>query len=78
MGAEVDGVGQVVFDGMEVMIQMRKSTVSYIRRFKCSVCGADATAPKLSRTGNGHVKTMYCPVCRRERDFVQVGIDKMR
>jgi len=57
---------------------MRKSTTSYIRRFKCPVCGADATAPKLSMTGNGHIKTMYCPVCKQERDFVQVGIDKAR
>ena len=57
---------------------MRKSTISYIRRFKCPVCGADATAPKLSRTGNGHVKTMYCHVCKEQRNFVQVGLDRIR
>lgn len=57
---------------------MRKSTVSYIRRFKCSVCGADASAPKLSKTSNGHIKTMYCHICKQEREFTQVGIDRVR
>jgi transcription elongation factor Elf1 len=57
---------------------MRKTTTSYIRRFKCPECGCEVTAPKMSKTGNGHIKTMYCVICREKRDFVQIGVDKLR
>lgn len=55
---------------------MKKSTM-YLRRFKCPECGAVVTAPKLSKTKNGHVKTMYCSGCGMERDFVQFEIDRV-
>ena len=56
----------------------RKTNTVYIRQFKCPLCGTEITAPKTSRTGNGHIKTMYCPVCREQRDFIQTGIDKVK
>ena len=57
---------------------MRRTIISYIRRFKCQDCGSEITAPKLSKTGNGHIKTMYCPICKEQKDFIQIGIDKAR
>lgn len=57
---------------------MKLKTMAYIRHFKCPICSTEITAPKLSKTGYGHVKTMYCYVCRADRDFVQIGIEKTK
>ena len=52
---------------------------SLLRYFKCSWCGAIATAPRThGKTHAGHVKTMWCYVCKRERDFVQIDQEKTR
>lgn len=43
-----------------------------IRYFKCSSCGTIVTASKYrNRTANGHIKTMYCYICREDKEFVQ-------
>lgn len=61
------------------MIAMRKRRYFSLRRFKCPECGAVLTATKhTKRTGDGHVKTMWCFTCKAERDFVQVDVDKAK
>ena len=58
---------------------MRKRRYFTLRRFRCPVCGAIITATKLRRrTGEGHVKTMYCYRCAAERDLIQIEVDKAR
>lgn len=44
------------------------------RRFKCPECLTIQTAPKSSSrmTAVGHIKTMYCPWCKKTQDFTQV------
>lgn len=44
-----------------------------MRVFRCPVCGQLHTAPKvLGRTHEGHIKTMWCFVCKQVVDQVQV------
>lgn len=51
---------------------MKKRDVTE-RRFKCTECNAIMTAYKSSarRTAERHIKTMYCPWCKADRQFVQ-------
>ena len=50
-----------------------------IRRFRCPWCGQEMIAPKMrGPTHSGHVKTMYCPMCQTDRDFIQTDTDKMK
>jgi transcription elongation factor Elf1 len=43
-----------------------------IRSFVCTVCGNKATFPKyLGKTKAGHVKTVYCYVCKARTDHIQ-------
>jgi rubredoxin len=45
----------------------------YIRLFQCPVCGFYLNAAKAIRiTPIQHIKTMWCPMCREEHDFIQV------
>ena len=40
-----------------------------IRHFRCLTCGARNVATKMQgKTYPGHIKTMYCYRCRKERD----------
>ena len=56
---------------------LRKRTI--LRYFKCPWCGAIATAPRThGNTHSGHVKTMWCYVCKCSRDFVQFDSEKGR
>lgn len=58
---------------------MRKRRGFTVRHFRCPECGASVAAAKgKCRTGQGHIKTMYCYVCKRDRDFVQVDSDITR
>lgn len=52
---------------------MRKNVTE--RRFKCPKCGYIATAYKKSsrRTAASHPKFMWCPFCKTEHNFVQLG-----
>lgn len=47
------------------------------RRFKCPDCQAVMTAYKSSakRTAAGHKKTMWCPWCKAEKNFIQIRYD---
>ena len=50
-----------------------------LRYFKCPLCGTVTTAPKTEGTSHrGHVKTMYCYVCLRDTNHVQIDTDKAR
>ena len=49
----------------------------YLREFKCPDCGTFMRAAKHRLTEKGHIKTMWCPMCKEERDFVQVGYTKL-
>lgn len=42
------------------------------RTFRCLACGCIRQAPKKRQTGIGHIKTMFCPVCKGIRDFEQI------
>lgn len=58
---------------------MKSTNTVMIRRFLCPVCGQKMTACKQHRaTANGHIKTMYCPMCRKTQDFVQYDIERVR
>jgi len=58
---------------------MRKRRHFIVRRFRCPECGTELTATKMwFRTGDGHVKTMYCYVCKEERDCIQIDIDRTK
>lgn len=58
---------------------MCKKPVVTLRRFKCPECGQEMTAPKTAgMTHTGHIKTMYCPMCREYRDFVQHDSDRTK
>lgn len=42
-------------------------------------CGNKVFATKLkSPTGDGHIKTMYCPWCKADKDMEQVGITECK
>lgn len=50
-----------------------------LRYFRCPVCGTVSTAPKTDGWSHtGHIKTMWCWVCKAERDHVQIDADKAR
>jgi len=58
---------------------MRRRVVTTIRFFKCPVCGTTITAPKyIGKTNIGHVKTMYCYICGKEQDLVQIESEKTK
>lgn len=44
------------------------------RWFKCPKCSALLSAYKSAakKTAAGHIKTMWCPWCKKERDFIQI------
>lgn len=50
----------------------------YLRTFHCPDCGQVLTASKNKPTPVGHIKTMYCPVCRAERDFEQTELERVK
>lgn len=59
---------------------MCKKPIVTLRRFKCPECGQEMIAPRLHHgpTHIGHIKTMYCPICREYRDFVQHDTDRTK
>ena len=58
---------------------MRKRRKFCIRTVQCPGCGNKVFATKLkSPTGDGHIKTMYCPWCKADKDMEQVGITECK
>ena len=53
---------------------MSKRKNLQLRRFRCNTCGKEADAPKSKgRTSPGHIKTMYCYVCRMRTNHTQLA-----
>lgn len=54
----------------------RKRTAVQLREMKCTICGQVMYVSKHMRhmTPKGHIKTMYCPICKQETDFIQTGV----
>jgi len=48
----------------------------FLRLFLCETSGKTISAPKKRQTGKGHLKNMYCPFCKKEHNFVQIGTEK--
>lgn len=57
---------------------MKRGSLILLRHFECPVCGQKLSACKYEPTGKGHVKTMWCPTCKKDRDFVQYDMDRAR
>ena len=57
---------------MKEVLFMRKNVTE--RVFKCPCCDTKMTAYKKSsrRTSNGHIKHMFCYVCKEVKGFVQI------
>lgn len=54
----------------------RKRTFYQLRYFVCPMCANKQTASKSKgQTNNGHKKTMWCPVCGKEQEFVQYDFE---
>lgn len=45
-----------------------------MRVFECTQCHKKMYASKGSaiKTSNGHIKTMFCPYCHSDTDFIQI------
>lgn len=45
-----------------------------IRVFECTQCHKKMYAAKGSaiKTSNGHIKSMFCPYCHCDQDFIQI------
>lgn len=47
-----------------------------VRRFVCRRCGAVQYAPKArGKTGEGHIKTMWCTACQSTTEHEQKDYD---
>lgn len=64
----------MIIEKQKELINLRKQSVTE-RRFKCPTCNFVATAYKKSsrRTSKDHIKTMWCPFCKKEKDFKQLS-----
>ena len=47
-----------------------------VRVFQCPECNNKMYAPKGRShcSPRGHIKTMFCPYCKCDRDFIQIDI----
>lgn len=48
-----------------------------LRVFKCPTCGLKMVAPKGRGSEAGHVKDMYCPMCKDDQKFVLYDSDRI-
>lgn len=44
----------------------------YMRYFRCTGCGIMRAAQKRRKTKIGHIKHMYCPICKGVTEHIQV------
>lgn len=53
---------------------MRKRSARgfFYREFICPICQTRQVFPKGEGTEKGHIKTVYCPICKEEQDLVQI------
>jgi transcription elongation factor Elf1 len=71
-------MGYHMIDVPDQPARTKKRRIVYIRWFGCPECGAVVTATKGQKTPAGHIKTMYCPICKTDRRFMQVDIEALR
>jgi len=55
----------------------RKSRSVVLRSFKCPGCGLKMVAPKGNGSESGHIKDMYCPMCKEDQKFVMFDSDRV-
>ena len=50
-----------------------RAVVPQKRVFECPICGTRSPATKWrGRTKPGHIKTMYCYICKADTDHIQI------
>mgnify|MGYP007056213182 CR=1 FL=1 len=54
---------------------MKKRNDLIIMYYRCDNCQNDVTVPRQTgrRRENGHVKDMWCPWCKVESKFIELG-----
>lgn len=58
---------------MSASVRKKSARPVQIRVFLCPECGTKVSATKTkAKTKAGHIKTMYCYVCKKYTDHVQV------
>ena len=52
---------------------MRKKSKRFYSTLICKECGLRMTIPRkaCSKRKEGHIKTMYCGICKKKTDFVE-------
>lgn len=53
---------------------MKKHRYMKMSQFICKSCGMEIDLPRLhcGQRKNGHIKTIYCPGCKKESDFKEI------
>lgn len=59
---------------------MRKYSNAVMRYFKCPDCDCIVPVSKNANTSTtiGHVKTIYCPFCKEDRDFTMFDSEEIK
>ena len=55
---------------------MKRRNDNVIMSYQCKYCGNKVTVPRqLGRLrGVGHIKDMWCPFCKENSKFIEIGI----
>lgn len=55
---------------------MRKRNDSFIVYYRCMKCSGEMSIPRQEgrKRGVGHVKDLWCPYCKADSKFSEVGI----
>ena len=55
---------------------MRKRNDNIIMSYQCNHCGKKVTVPRQigRQRGIGHIKDMWCPFCKADSKFREVGV----
>jgi len=59
---------------------VRDRTKKFYSTLICKECGLKMTIPRprAKKRKEGHIKTMYCAVCKEERDFIENNYSRMK
>lgn len=57
---------------------MRRGSYFTISNFVCTDCGASLPLPRChgQQRKQGHEKKLWCPVCKKEHNFKEIGYKK--
>ena len=55
---------------------MKKRNDSFIVYYRCMKCSGEMSVPRQEgrKRGVGHVKDLWCPYCKADSKFSEVGI----